>query len=365
MLRRTFLIGAGMTTVAAWAKEPFSNGPNVKPPEPQPYPIVIGAIYNTKGAQKDLDGPALFGALLAVDEANREGGVREHRVKLVVVDGASDIAELQRKTRDLLDAQKPIAVVGLSDTEMVEAVVPLTVERNIPFITSGATSPQLPKLGRNVFLACFADNSQAAAAAQFAIEQGWKNAVVLEESEMEYARLLAGYFRTAFTQRGGQIVDWNVEPDVAFVACGPEQARARIDGLRLKGFTGPILGGDSFDGPDLGPDSRVYFTSHAYLPDHPRFVAEYLKLYPLSQPTAFSALGYDATKLALYAAFKARKLDVEGMADALDGVTAWDGITGDYYYTYKNRVPKKTVFVLQNPGRQLAAQLIPDPVPAP
>ena len=182
---------------------------------------------------------------------------------------------------------------------------------------------------------------------------------------MEYAQLLAGYFRTAFTQRGGQIVDWNVQPEVAFVACGPEQARARIDGLRLKGFSGPILGGDAFDGPDLGPDSRVYFTSHAYLPDHPRFVAEYLKLYPLSKPTAFSALGYDTTKLVLDAAGRARKLDSEGLADALDLVQAWGGITGDFYYTYRNRIPAKTVFVLQNPGRQFAAGLVPDPVPPP
>lgn len=364
MLRRTFLLGAAVAWMA-WANEPFSNSPNLKPPDPQLPPVVIGAVYNVRGSQAELDGPALQGALLAVDERNREGGIRDHRVRLVVVDGASDLADLQRKTRDLLDAQKPIAVVGLSDTEMVEAVAPLAVERKIPFITSGATSPQLPRLGRDLYLACFADNAQAAAAAQFAVEQGWTSAAVVAEEEMEYARLLAGYFKTAFTERGGTVIDVNSQPEVIFLACGPEQVRARIDGLRLKGYTGPILGGDSFDGPDLGPDSRVYFTSHAYLPAHPRFVAEYLKLYPLSQPTAFSALGYDATKLVLDAAFKARSLDPEGMADALDLVNEWDGVTGDFYYQGRARIPQKTVFVLQNPGRQLAATLVPEPVPSP
>jgi len=364
MLRRTFLLGAAVAWVA-WANEPFSNSPNLKPPPPQPPPVVIGAVYNVRGSQAELDGPALQGALLAVDEINRNGGVRDRRVRLVVVDGASDLAELQRKTKDLLDAQKPIAVVGLSDTEMVEAVAPLAVERKIPFVTSGATSPQLPKLGRDLYLACFSDNAQAAAAAEFALDQGWTTAAVVVEEEMEYARLLSGYFKTAFAERGGTLVDLDKNPQVVFLACGPEQARARVDGLRLKGFTGAILGGDSFDGPDLGPDSRVWFTSHAYLPAHPRFVAEYLKLYPLSQPTAFSALGYDATRLVLDAAFKARSLDPEGMADALDLVSQWDGVTGDFYYQGRERIPHKSVFVLQNPGRQLAATLVPEPVPSP
>jgi ABC-type branched-subunit amino acid transport system substrate-binding protein len=53
-------------------------------------PMVIGALYNLTGGQQDLDIPSSRGAKLAVDEANKSGGVLGRPVRLVLVDGQTN-----------------------------------------------------------------------------------------------------------------------------------------------------------------------------------------------------------------------------------------------------------------------------------
>jgi hypothetical protein len=65
-------------------------------------PIVIGALYNLTGSQAELGVPSSHGAMQAVDEANRDGGVLGGKVGLVVEDGESDPAVIARRTADIL-----------------------------------------------------------------------------------------------------------------------------------------------------------------------------------------------------------------------------------------------------------------------
>ena len=53
-------------------------------------PLVVGAIYNLTGGQQDLDIPSSRGARLAVDEANKVGGVLGRQVKLILRDGQTN-----------------------------------------------------------------------------------------------------------------------------------------------------------------------------------------------------------------------------------------------------------------------------------
>ena len=69
-------------------------------------PVVIGAMYNLTGGQQDLDIPSSRGARLAVDEANKKGGVLGRQVKLIV-----------RRRRDQAEgdrARRPPAVQAAS-----------------------------------------------------------------------------------------------------------------------------------------------------------------------------------------------------------------------------------------------------------
>src|SRR5690606_11444148 len=100
------------------------------------------------------------------------------------------------------------AFVGLSDTDMVRGAAPAVIRARRLLLTSGATSPQLPGQFPNyLYQACFGDNVQAAAAAEFAYQRlGARTASILYDSTDTYTTLLQAYFRDRFSSLGGMIV---------------------------------------------------------------------------------------------------------------------------------------------------------------
>ncbi len=177
------------------------------PVKSTPPPVRIGAIYNLTGDQSALDVPSLDGARLAVDRINARGGLMGRRVELLERDGQTKAADVKRAVANLV-ASGCSAVIGLSDTDQVLAAAPIAASAGVPFVTSGATSPRLTKQVPNwLFLACFGDNAQAAASAQFATDQlGARTAAIISDKDMDYTRLLAKYFERSFRAQGGEVV---------------------------------------------------------------------------------------------------------------------------------------------------------------
>jgi ABC-type branched-subunit amino acid transport system substrate-binding protein len=172
-----------------------------------PPAVRIGAIYNLTGGQAALDGPSLDGARLAVDRINARGGLLGRRVELLERDGQTNEKDVSRAAASLV-ASGCSAIIGLSDTDQVLAAAPIAARAGVPFVTSGATSPLLPTEVPNwLFLACFGDNAQAAASAQYASEQlGARTAAILYDRKLDYTRLLARYFGRSFRAQGGNVL---------------------------------------------------------------------------------------------------------------------------------------------------------------
>jgi branched-chain amino acid transport system substrate-binding protein len=360
----------------------------------EPAPLVLGAIYNLTGNQAELDVPSARGGRLAVEEINRDGGLLGRSVRFVIEDGESRPAVVQKKTAALLK-QFPFtfALMGLSDTDMVLAAAPLAAMNHRLFLTSGATSPRLPaQVPKYLFLACFGDNVQAAAAAEWAYHDlTARTASILFNSSKSYTRLLHGYFQTRFRQLGGQVLSLESytpddmsrpirrlrKADLIFVSAMPEEVLKAMRLLREAGFSAPILGGDGFDSEDLWakhPEvGNVFFTTHAYLgPDNsdPKVVAfrkAYRQAYPGSTPDAFAALGYDAARLVMAALVQAKSPDPDHVRKALTGIRRFEGVTGTISYLAGSRIPSKSVTLLKVERGQpkLVRQLLPARVPPP
>src|SRR5215467_11035984 len=94
--------------------------------EPKKAPIQIGAIHNVTGALGSIGGPSLAGALLAVKQLNKAGGVLGRSVELLAGDGQSDPAVVAAIARDLVHAPGLSAITGLNDTTMVLAAAPVS-----------------------------------------------------------------------------------------------------------------------------------------------------------------------------------------------------------------------------------------------
>jgi ABC-type branched-subunit amino acid transport system substrate-binding protein len=177
------------------------------PAKATPPPVRIGAIYNLTGGQSSLDSPSLDGARLAVERINARGGLLGRRVELLERDGQTNEAVVKRAAASLV-ASGVSAIVGLSDTDQVLAAAPIAASAGVPFVTSGATSPRLTSQIPNwLFLACFGDNAQAAASAQYATDRlGARTAAVVYDRDLDYTRLLARYFERSLRAQGGQVL---------------------------------------------------------------------------------------------------------------------------------------------------------------
>jgi branched-chain amino acid transport system substrate-binding protein len=367
-----------------------------------PPPVRIGAIYNLTGDQSPLDVPSLDGARLAVDRLNARGGLMGRRVELLERYGQTSTDDARRAAASLVAAGVS-AIVGLSDTDQVLAAAPIAARAGVPFVTSGATSPRLTKQVPNwLFLACFGDNAQAAASAQYASDQlGARTATVVYDRRMDYARLLATYFARSFRAQGGRVIvsqeygdaahvtrllakderseagsgsaesGDEAQADVLFVAAGPRDAGAIVRALRAAGYTQPIMGGDSFDSARLIAAAResggdVYYTTHAAVgmdsasPAVRRFDTAFQMAYGRPPQNAFACLGYDAVDLVASAIRRADSVRPAKVRDALLKTRRFPGVTGTLSYDGKDRVPRKKVTMVRVGWRPVVvAQFVP------
>ncbi|MGE0684212.1 MAG: ABC transporter substrate-binding protein [Candidatus Binatia bacterium] len=359
-------------------------------------PIVLGAVYNLSGPQAALDQPSSRGAELAVMQANAAGGVLGQKVKLVIADPEGNLAEVAERARELIKGHKSIsAVFGLSDSDMVLAAAPVAADRQLVFMTSGVTSPKLPAQTPDyLFLACFGDNVQAAAAAEYAyLELKARTVAILYKATDTYTTLLQGYFRTRFEELGGKVTAVKsyqttadqgeaivglAEADLVFLSAQePEEAAAGVTKLRQAGIDVPVFGGDGYDAEDEWSKhptiKNVYFTTHAYLaPDNPdlmvmAFNDAYRRAYDGRAPDSFAALGYDTVGVLLAAIKAGGSAKPAKVLAALGQLQGYRGVTGTISYEGGSRIPKKSVTILEVRDERptFVRQMIPEKTPPP
>ena len=211
---------------------------------PAAEPIKIGAIYNLTGAQASLDAPSANGAKLAIKEINAAGGLLGRPVELVLYDGKTDAATIGNAATQLTESDKVVAMLGFSDSDQTLAAAPIAAKAGVVFVTSGATSPKLPEqVPDYLYMACFGDNVQAAAGAEYAYDTlKAKTAYLLIDKGMEYTLLLGKYFKERFTELGGSVVLGGHLPDRRQGLLGPDhqaESGRRAAGLCSSSASGP------------------------------------------------------------------------------------------------------------------------------
>ncbi|MEW5960879.1 MAG: ABC transporter substrate-binding protein, partial [Chloroflexota bacterium] len=317
---------------------------------------------------------------------------------LIVHDSQYKMDVTAQIAKQFVEQDKVVAVIGFTDTDSVLASGPTIQAAQIPFITAGATSPKIPnQVGDQMFLACFGDNVQAAAGAEYGFKNYGKNAYLLWDKGVEYTTLLGGYFKDRFTELGGTIVledqydddatDFSAQiakikalpeqPDFYFISAMPYNVGPVVKQFRDAGLTGPIVGGDGYDTPDLlsvaGPAAEnVFFTTHALIDSTggtegiKKFIAAYNKEYSHDPENAFAALGYDTMYLIVDAIKRAGSTDAAAIKKAIEETKDFPGITGSITFG-SSHIPQKgvTIIAVKDGKFTLGAEVVPEKVPAP
>jgi len=377
-----------LTSGAALAQSPAAGAP-----------WRIGGGFALTGAESVLDVPAANGAMLAVKEINAKGGVLGQPIDFIVHDSQYDMGVTAQTAKQFVEEDKVQAFIGYTDTDSVLASAPTFQAAGIPYLTVGATSPKIPsQVGDQVFLAAFGDNVQAAAGAEYAMQNFGKTAYLLSDNGIEYTTLLGQYFKAAFEAAGGTIVLEDVyddaatdfsaqitklkalttQPDFYYIAAMPYNVGPVVKQFRDLGLTGPIVGGDGYDAPDLvqvagTASDNVFFTTHALMDATggtdgiKSFITAYNAEYQHAPENAFAALGYDSVYLLADAITRAGGMDAAALKSALETTTSYPGITGAITFTPEAHVPQKgvTVIAVKDGVFTLGAEVVPTAVPAP
>ncbi len=342
-------------------------------------PLTILAPFNLTGPDAVLDAPCYDGAKLAVEQLNAKGGVLGHPLKLIPIDIASKVNTTADKTAAALK-KHPQAIAGIGfaySTYALDAGKQFQAA-NIPFISPGATAPDLPeKVGDYFFLAAYGDDAQANVMATYAVEQlGVKNVALWIDDSRVYTRTIGRFFEESFQRMGGTVnkvayaegtTDFspfskafeqaNPQPEAIYAASMPGSAVTLIEQVRKAGIDVPLMSGDGWDDAEIIAASQVqditglYFTTHRFLdvntPEMKQFVADYTKAFGTAPPNAFAPLGYDTINLLANAIQRADSTHPDNIHQALASTSDFPGLVGSISYQAGKRVPEKAVAVIQ------------------
>lgn len=345
------LVAVGTLALAACGADPTSNTADREQADGSDTEVVtLGGALSLTGIQAPLDEPGLRGAELAVDVLNAEDGILGKQVELVNLDGKSDPVTVGNNAVQLIQ-EGAQAMIAPCDFDFGGPASREAQSAGMVGLSTCASSPLYSSdtLGDKQFTLSMWNTTMGAAAAEWAYEENdWKTAYVVTDTFIDYTKSLSEYFIESFEHSGGKIVgkdnytqgdqDFSAqlqrlkgvkeEPDVIFVSSYMPDLGLIIREIREAGIDAPILGGDSYDDPQLpkvlGDHAEdIAYATHSYLgseagPQVDDFLSKYQEKYGEEPDTALVATGYDAVMVLAQAMEEAGSTDGAEVAKAME-----------------------------------------------
>lgn len=169
-----------------------------------PTPVRIGFVGGLSGRVSDLGGPARNGMLLAVEQANQEGGINGRPIEAIIRDDKQDVAVARTAVKALLDARVE-AIIGPATSSIAIGVVDLANEARVVMMGATATSNELSIEG-DYFLRVLSPTSvHAAEVADFFVRHQYNSfTAIFDSNNSSYSESWLKDFSERFEQRGGR-----------------------------------------------------------------------------------------------------------------------------------------------------------------
>ena len=250
-------------------------------------PLVIGFAGGLTGDVAFYDVPSRAGMEYAVSELNEAGGVDGHEVELLVKDMKSDPKLSEVVAQELIEDGAQV-LLGAPFPDQNAGTIRAGGAAGIPTVLVSATDPNnLVVGGRIAYFTTFGDNQQAAAAAQYVLDQGAQTAMTISSPDTGYTRNTPGWFAETFEAGGGKVVgdaqfsigqqDFapiadsvvDADPDVVYTSMFLPDTPVFLKALEGAGYQGDVMGADGFDTPELlsvagSAAENVTFTAHGF-----------------------------------------------------------------------------------------------------
>jgi branched-chain amino acid transport system substrate-binding protein len=373
---------------AACSSPPPSIAPTVivppaleGPASPAPkLPWRIGAYLSLTGESKAFGVDAKEGVDLALEQVNARGGVNGRPVEVIYRDDMGLVDQTSAQVLALIQHDEVVALLGEVSSVRSRAGGIVANRLGVPMIAPGATHPNVTRVGEFVFRACFTDDAQARAAAEYLVTTSQKKRIaVLFAPEDTYSTVLTQAFRKEVIRLGGQIVveealyqretDFTVhlaeisrhQPDIIYAPLYYNTMSLLAAQAKAAGMRGDLFfGGDGWDADDLlGAGAALEgaaFTSHwvvdAPWPPSRAFVAAYRARYH-QDPSSVVALSFDTLKLLADAFGRSADDTRKGVRQAIQDTRGFVGATGRLTMG-QDRDPVRDIVVVQIKGGHFA-----------
>ncbi len=387
MPRRLSLLASLALVLAALAAASGCFAP--KGPEVR---LGIVATFSGEGFRAGRD--ALEAARFAVETANRYGfpvvAGRPCRVSLFFADDKDATEGAARAVADLVTKDRVMAVIGPYQGELANAGALAAEAARVPLIAPAATAAVVTAGRPHIFRIAFTDAFQGAVLGRLArTELGLTRVAVVANRDSLSSASLSEAFIRAFAACGGQALLFTYhDRDRDFGPLMREALADRPEGLflpnankesvllglaaRKAGFTGTLLGGDAWNGPEV---SRLAAFEGAYFVDHWRedapvahskAYAEAFRRERKRPPTEIGALTQDAVGVVLNAVQQAQSVDPEAVTRALMELPPYDGVTGRFDFVDDgNPVKSLVISRVVKGGTAIESREMPPPAPCP
>jgi branched-chain amino acid transport system substrate-binding protein len=362
-------------------------------PAIEPVTLRIGFSGALEGPYAAYDATLLKGMEYASKKLAEAGD--PVTVEIVSKNNKGDQALAATTTQELIDDGVKVFVLTTADPYAAQGSL-ITAAGGVMSV-GGNTAPQIAKdLGDRAFFFVFGDNVQASADAEYACQQGYKNAWIIGSEEIPYTKDLPKYFKDAFEKCGGTIVGEDVykigqtefrtqvtkiqnadpAPDVIFTPMFVPDSGIFLKALRGAGVTTPFLATDGNDSTlfaDSGGDAvdGAVFSTHGFAGSGAvaDFLADFEKVMGAkAESNTFEAIGRDNV-YALVAAVKAAGGSVEpdDLKTAIEGLKDVPLLTGNMTMDPATHIPIKDVTLIKMNGttQELVQTKTPDYIAAP
>jgi len=339
--------------------------------------IRLGGVGPVTGEAATFGVSTKQGIELAVEEWNAKGGVLGKKIKLFFADDKGDPAEGATVYTKLIQQDKVTAIVGTVMSKVTLAGAPIAQAAKVPMISPTSTNEKVTQVGDYIYRACFIDPFQGTVGAKFAFQDlGAKKAAAIFDVGNDYTKGLSENFRKTFEALGGKVVAFEghptgttdfkaqltkiiqAKPDVLYVSDYYNDVGLIAKQARELGYTGPMVGGDGWDSPELTKIGGTavengFFTNHYSKDDTRPVVQEFSKKFKAkfnADADALAALAYDATYIMLDAIKRAGKTDGAAIKNAL-AATDLGVVSGQVKFD-ANRNPVKSAVIIEIKGGQ-------------
>lgn len=342
-------------------------------------PLKIGALFAVTGPAAFLGEPERNTAVMVVDQINKAGGIKGHKLELVAYDTAGDATKAVQLANRLIKDDKVVAIIGPSTTGETMAVLPVADREQVPLISCSAGSKITDPVKKWVFKTAQNDALAVARIYEYLQKNKQTSVALLTVSDgfgssgrEQLKNQAAKYGITILSDdtygpkdtdmtaqltkiRGSKaqaIICWGTNPGPAIIAKNARQLGIKVPMFMSHGVSSKKfieLAGEAAEGIKL-PSGKVLVADMLPKADSQKkslmaFVKDYQNHYK-AEGDHFGGHAWDAVML-IKNAVERGATTPEAIRDQLEKTTKFAGIGGTFTYTPQDHAGLgKDAFVL-------------------